>query len=81
MLVEKKKKPYKKCESSLKAKLQVQFTVTASVEMDIWYLKALYCGLFNCKKNRDIYIMHAFEGVNIVGWFETPADRLCLHMH
>lgn len=30
-----KKNPYKKCESSLKAKLQVQFTVTASVEMDI----------------------------------------------
>lgn len=35
ILVERKKNPYKKCESSLKAKLQVQFTVTASVEMDM----------------------------------------------
>lgn len=65
----------------MKVKLQVQFIVTASVEIDIWvnnrYLN--YCVLWFIqlqKGNSNIYIMGEFERINIVRCFETRVESL-----
>lgn len=65
----------------MKVKLQVQFIVTASVEMDIWGNNRYrnYCVLWFVqlqKGNSNIYIMGDFERINIVRCFETCAESL-----